>query len=401
MQIKVNLGRTGLLDKEKIKPIKNRGGKPTGGLWGTEVEYAKKNPDWTWETWCQSEMPHWLSDQSATVNISENARVFDISTEEALKEFVYKYCSAEIQLGYIYDGTVPFGKVDYEKIAKDYDVINFDIKALRKLKDLIPSLDVSCTVILNKECIESIENPEEVTVRYPFSEILIDENSFDAYSLAAAHIFTDYIGYRTITYSFASEAEIIEAIEKPGTVIFSTKLPYNPENHIYGNNPLDPSTGEKRSTLELMAEDPILLRQFEETKHGNKTLSEFSEDIKKFIEKYNNLPEELCRIASNKILIDNVKEDFYNATGAIKIGDYCGRFVDIDEFYTTIEFQNAINTLQQLPDRVPEKDEIWISPEALAILTSEETEQEKEFEQAEEFEESEYEELTGIAIGGE
>ena len=97
------------------------------------------------------EMPEWLSKETATIRVNDDARVLTIDSEEALNELKNKY------------GTYHLGlrepTIDYNLVKEDYDIIEFKRSDSDYNFNFYASGMGDCdqTCILNKDVIEEIE----------------------------------------------------------------------------------------------------------------------------------------------------------------------------------------------------------------------------------------------------
>ncbi len=143
-----NLGKTGMLDARKVEPIENTlSVKPSGGLWVSRPDHPG------WEDWCKSEAPHWLSNESAKVTMNPNARILVIDSKDSYQNVLNQFS---------YQNT-PFSRVlDYERIAKLYDVIEFRMDDYPGLYNDIYGLDCDQFEKALEDYYESKTNEQEL-----------------------------------------------------------------------------------------------------------------------------------------------------------------------------------------------------------------------------------------------
>lgn len=162
----VNTGRMTdpVISKDKIDDIKNQenGAKPLGGLWGCNSEA----PDYsTWKYWCMQNQPDWYSEKSFEVTLKEDARVLVVESLEDIEDILIKSET----------GNLRDARIDWEKAAKKYDIIDFRWDDFFELSYIIPNLDCDSCILLNKDVIEQIEEKKEVK---DFTEALtVDGNT--------------------------------------------------------------------------------------------------------------------------------------------------------------------------------------------------------------------------------
>lgn len=129
-------------DKSKFKVIENIQffNKPNGGLWGCEV-----GTKFGWKEFCELENIDWvdLSD-SFEFELKPEAKVLRLHNLDDYVEFRSKYAINDIgiklALGY-----------DFERIAKEYDVIDFKVGELYMA---LYGWDVDSIVVLNPDVIK-------------------------------------------------------------------------------------------------------------------------------------------------------------------------------------------------------------------------------------------------------
>lgn len=171
---------TNYLYKELFIPIKNTPSpKPCGGLWLT-----KQNPNISYNSWidyCLDKLyllfRRGLYDRSnipaVFIILKDDANIFNLDTPESL-DYLLRTYSREDEW------------IDYEKLAKDYDGLNFDYNLISMIKDekvktKLKSFAVSSVCLFNPTAILSfqsaqviIENPD-INSSIPTFKILIDQ----------------------------------------------------------------------------------------------------------------------------------------------------------------------------------------------------------------------------------
>lgn len=129
-------------DKSKFKSIENIQffNKPSGGLWGCEV-----GTKFGWKEFCELENIDWVNlSDSFEFELTPEARVLRLHNLDDYVEFRSKYAINDIgiklTLGY-----------DFERIAKEYDVIDFKVGELYMT---LYGWDVDSIVVLNPDVIK-------------------------------------------------------------------------------------------------------------------------------------------------------------------------------------------------------------------------------------------------------
>lgn len=129
-------------DKSKFKVIENIQffNKPNGGLWGCEV-----GTKFGWKEFCELENIDWVNlSDSFEFELTPEARVLRLHNLDDYLEFRSKYAINDIgiklALGY-----------DFERIAKEYDVIDFKVGELYMA---LYGWDVDSIVVLNPDVIK-------------------------------------------------------------------------------------------------------------------------------------------------------------------------------------------------------------------------------------------------------
>jgi hypothetical protein len=129
-------------DKSKFKVIENIQffNKPNGGLWGCEV-----GTKFGWKEFCELENIDWVNlSDSFEFELTPEARVLRLHNLDDYVEFRSKYAINDIgiklALGY-----------DFERIAKEYDVIDFKVGELYMA---LHGWDVDSIIVLNPDVIK-------------------------------------------------------------------------------------------------------------------------------------------------------------------------------------------------------------------------------------------------------
>ena len=134
-------------------PIELSFEKPTGGLWASPVG-AKLG----WETWCRSQ-EFCLNELSECFEfeLSSDARVLKITSEEVVQslprilndptvnELMQRYSRLSVR--------APKYPIDYELLAKDYDVIEFLASGFSLPNKVLSGWDCDCILVMNKDVI--------------------------------------------------------------------------------------------------------------------------------------------------------------------------------------------------------------------------------------------------------
>ena len=181
----VNLGRTGVLDIDKIINADdishNIGVKPKGCLWASRVDC-----EYGWEAWCKENNPGWLSIEHAEVEVSNEARILRIDSEEAFDRLLC--CGADISFHNLSEDTryAFAGNINWANVSKHYDVIEFRLDDYYGPRHMLNTIDCDSVVILNKNVITEIRNPATITLRKEAEEIKIDPSAvqIDEYEFA-------------------------------------------------------------------------------------------------------------------------------------------------------------------------------------------------------------------------
>lgn len=176
MAYNVNLGRTGLLDIDKIinaGDIPNhRATKPNGCLWA-----SRPDCDYGWEAWCKENQPDWLSVEHAEVEISDNARILKIDSEEAFDRLLC--CGADIDFRNLSEDMryALATNINWSNISKHYDVVEFRLDDYYEPRYILGNIDCDSVAILNKNIITEIRNPATVTLRKEAERIEIESGT--------------------------------------------------------------------------------------------------------------------------------------------------------------------------------------------------------------------------------
>lgn len=132
-------------NKDKFEPIKNRGwgNKPIGGFWASPTDTLrgwKEFNDWERIAKCND-------DNAVTFTIDDTARVLPLHNKEDYEWMAERY-------GFLVDLDPPFPPVmhyDFERIAHDFDVIDFKIG--HEMSRLMYGWDCDCILVLNPDVV--------------------------------------------------------------------------------------------------------------------------------------------------------------------------------------------------------------------------------------------------------
>lgn len=124
--------------------------KPDGGLWASPVDAERG-----WHLWCKRES--FLTNRlkkSFRFGLSPDARILELTPENvwelpvdsALLKRFGEFCRDRNGLGTVHG-------IDFEKLAKDYDVLVCSISKYPDLYMLLYGWDCDCILVLNKEVI--------------------------------------------------------------------------------------------------------------------------------------------------------------------------------------------------------------------------------------------------------
>jgi len=118
--------------------------KPKGGLWASNV-----NSKYGWKEYCSEYDIDVLCDYSYsfTFNLLDNARIINIHTVSDFNNIYKKYKRADIEKEY------NLKILDYEMMAKDYDVIDFLLTNDNRLYSLMTYWDCDSILVLNPNVI--------------------------------------------------------------------------------------------------------------------------------------------------------------------------------------------------------------------------------------------------------
>ena len=143
-------------DPKKFDRITNRKfnywiNKPAGGLWAADV----KSDDW--QVFCidNNYMRHrYNKANSFKFKLTNNAKVLKIHTVDDCHSVIKKYKLSEKKMDHRQKWSI-FNKyvLDYEAIAKDYDVIDYKDA---ECQPSFPYWDLDCILVLNQEVIRPL-----------------------------------------------------------------------------------------------------------------------------------------------------------------------------------------------------------------------------------------------------
>ena len=116
--------------------------KPYGGLWASNI-----NAKFGWKDWCEEQRFRECSlDNSFKFKLKENTRILKIDNSDILKKL--PIVNAPFKTSWI--------NLDFEKLRKNYDVIEFLISEDERLYWDLYGWDCDSLLVLNKEVIEQI-----------------------------------------------------------------------------------------------------------------------------------------------------------------------------------------------------------------------------------------------------
>jgi hypothetical protein len=140
-------------DSSKWKDVLDSDGgflnKPHGGLWA-----SSKTAKFGWYDWCQREN---FSTKNLTkyfeFTLSSNARILELTPGNVWelptsKDYLKTYGMSERRMGVhgVY-------WIDFEALARDYDVIDYNVSKYPELYWLLYGWDCDCILVLNKDVI--------------------------------------------------------------------------------------------------------------------------------------------------------------------------------------------------------------------------------------------------------
>lgn len=106
-------------DRNKFTSVKNISylNKPMGGLWASPV-----TADYGWSSWNNdNEFEQYNDDEYFVFRLTDNAKILNITNNEEVQEVLDKYAREETEIMSIMEKKF----VDYEKLVRDYDAVNF------------------------------------------------------------------------------------------------------------------------------------------------------------------------------------------------------------------------------------------------------------------------------------
>ena len=135
-------------DDNLFKEIENKGFvKPLGGLWASAI-----NAEYGWKDWCkENNFRDCIEQNSFKFKLKSETRILKIDSVEVLKKLPV------IEMPYNFSWIT----LDFEKIKKEYDVIEVLISEDSRLYWDLYGWDCDSLLVLNKDCIE-ILNKEEI-----------------------------------------------------------------------------------------------------------------------------------------------------------------------------------------------------------------------------------------------
>lgn len=135
-------------DDNLFKEIENKDFvKPLGGLWASAI-----NAEYGWKDWCkENNFRDCIEQNSFKFKLKSEARILKIDSVEVLKKLPV------IEMPYNFSWIT----LDFEKIKKEYDVIEVLISEDSRLYWDLYGWDCDSLLVLNKDCIE-ILNKEEI-----------------------------------------------------------------------------------------------------------------------------------------------------------------------------------------------------------------------------------------------
>lgn len=116
--------------------------KPMNAIWGSSANPTAD--EFTWTQWCTQEDFYDYPPQTQVIwHLKRGTRVFQLHTEQDAQEMLAKY-------GMPSNPTSPYlpKKVNFEKMSKDYDAIDFKVQ---QLYWTMYGWDCDCICVLNKD----------------------------------------------------------------------------------------------------------------------------------------------------------------------------------------------------------------------------------------------------------
>ncbi len=136
--------------------------KPRGGLWTSTYHPAPARYASDWVEWCATNEPSWLGGSRYLIEISSDAKIYIIDNLDDLKALTIRFQAFHNTLN-------PSSRLNWKKIAKEYDGIHLTEKGETDTRYSIPSLhgwDVESTVWLHN-VFSSVELYRDDIVRRP------------------------------------------------------------------------------------------------------------------------------------------------------------------------------------------------------------------------------------------
>lgn len=146
------------IDPEKFEKIQNRKwghpNKPIGGLWTSPI-----NTSYGWVDFVKGECfrEDYYLDKMILISLKENSKILKLDSEADFNLFCPIIPKSPITDSDCWD---EIDKIDFEKLARDYDALWVTLKCLKETEsdNLIGNLfgwDVETVLLFNLECIES------------------------------------------------------------------------------------------------------------------------------------------------------------------------------------------------------------------------------------------------------
>lgn len=145
----ITFGRNALIKELWVQPRNHHFNKPDGGLWACKYTPDKEYIS-SWQEWCNEESFNTgRMDIGVVFNLTDNARVYIIDKYNDLEWLMDRYNDNE--------SFPSMPTLDFEKISKDYDVIELTDKGQWETRLSRPlslyGWDVECVLILNFDVI--------------------------------------------------------------------------------------------------------------------------------------------------------------------------------------------------------------------------------------------------------
>lgn len=133
--------------KELFTPIRNYAFwmKPIGGLWG-----SMPDSEFSWKAWCIEEDFHTEKlNECFYFTLTPNARVLSIRKSSDLS-MLPKLHSSEKLYSTVF--------LDFEKLAEEYDAIEYYVYGDFDLQGLLSTWDCDCVLVLNPDVVQECGN---------------------------------------------------------------------------------------------------------------------------------------------------------------------------------------------------------------------------------------------------